>query len=266
MNIKTTIGKWAAVLALSAGLITGCKKQDDDTSGASGKAQLTMRLTDGPASYDAVYLDVQQVQIITTANGTLTLTPFRTGIYDLLKLSNGIDTLLLSADIPAGTISQIRLILGNNNSVVVDGTTHSLNTPSAQESGLKLNIHETLQAGGAYTIWLDFDAGKSIHQTGNGQYKLKPVIRAYTAQTNGRIKGYVLPLAALTTVYAINGTDTFSAIPAPVTGFYQISGLPAGTYKVWYDASLATYQDLTVNNVQVTYGSSTDLGITTLTP
>jgi hypothetical protein len=243
--------------------MTSCTKDDDNDSG--GKARLGVRLTDGPADYDAIYLDIRQVEFIMEGNTNVVLTPARPGIYDLLRLRNGIDTLLLSADITPGTISQIRLILGPNNSLVANSVVYPLNTPSAQESGLKLNLHETLVAGNSYEIMLDFDAGKSILQTGNGSYKLKPVIRAYTAATDGRIKGYVLPAAAGTTVYATLGAETYTAIPN-ANGFFQFTGLPTGSYQVLFDADLPVYQDLTMNNVAVSYGVSTDLGTITLVP
>lgn len=259
------------LLALSGLLLGGlcfsnCKKSDDSgNTNSSGNAQMTVRLTDAPASYDALWLDIQNVEVISETGVSTTLAPARPGLYNLLDLRNGIDTLLTTAPVPAGTISQIRLLLGPNNSIVVNGNSYALNTPSAQESGLKLNLHETLEAGGSYTFWLDFDAAKSIIQTGNGQYKLKPVIRAYTALTNGRISGYVLPLASLTTVYAINATDTFSAIPSS-NGYFQISGLPAGSYQVYYDAGAVGFTDVTLNNVQVSYGVNTDLGVRTMVP
>jgi hypothetical protein len=265
MNKKTYLQSALTALLLTTALFFSNCNKSDDSGGSSGNAQVAVRLTDAPAAYEALWLDIQQVQIISEAGATTTLTPARPGLYNLLALRNGIDTLLTTAAVPSGTVSQIRLILGPNNSIVVSGTSYALNTPSAQESGLKLNLHETLVAGGSYTFWLDFDAGKSILQTGNGQYKLKPVIRAYTALTDGRISGYVLPLASLTTVYAINGTDTFSAIPAS-NGYFQIGGLPSGNYQVLYDAGVATYSDVTVNNVQVSYGATTDLGVRTMVP
>lgn len=257
------------ILAVMLGLIvafSSCSKSDDgNNNGGSGSAQVGVRLTDGPADYDHIWLDVLRVEILTDAGASTSLPALRPGLYDLLALRNGVDTLLVSGPVPAGTVSQIRLILGSNNSIVVNGNAYPLNTPSAQESGLKLNLHETLQPGGSYTFWLDFDAAKSILQTGNGQYKLKPVIRAYTALTNGRISGYVLPLASLTTVYAINGTDTFSAIPA-ANGYFQITGLPAGTYQVVYDADATGFSDFTLGGVNVTYGATTDLGVRTMVP
>jgi len=57
---------------------------------------------------------------------------------------NGKDTLLVTDEIPSGMLSQIRLILGENNSVMVDSIVYDIKTPSAQESGLKLNVHQDI--------------------------------------------------------------------------------------------------------------------------
>ncbi len=250
----------ACLLSFSA-----CKKDDKTTTTKSSTAQVNMHLTDGPSAYDAVYIDIQKVELTMSGSSTITLMPIRPGVYDLLKFRNGLDTLLLRADIPAGTVSQMRLILGENNTVVVGGVVHALNTPSAQESGLKLNLKDNFVAGGSYDVWIDFDAGKSIVETGSGKYQLKPVIRAYSSLTDGRIKGYVLPAVAMTTVYVSNGIDTYAAIPA-VDGFFQFSGLPEGTYTVTYDATVGAYLDIVLPNISVTYGATVDLGIKTLTP
>lgn len=254
-----------AIAALATTMtFTACTQKQTTTPPDNSKtASVSFYLTDDPASYDAVYIDIQQVEITMEGSAAVALTPVRPGIYNLLDFRNGLDTLLLRADLPVGKISQIRLILGSNNSVVVDGVVHALNTPSAQESGLKLNLKEEFSAGGAYVVWIDFDAAKSIVETGSGKYNLKPVIRAYSQQTDGRIKGYVLPTAALVTVYATNGTETYAAIPA-ADGYYMFTGLPNGTYSVTYDAAVALYLDVTVNNVVVAYGQTTNLGTTTL--
>lgn len=262
---------FAAVSTLCISGLYSCSK-DDSTSNNNnnnnttngGNATVSMHLTDAPGDYDALWLNIQQVEVTMDGHEPQTIGLIRPGMYDLLSFRNGLDTLLVRASLPAGRINQIRLILGDGNKVVVDGQEHDLTTPSAQQSGLKLNLNDTFAANGAYDVWIDFDAAKSVHQTGNGKYMLKPVIRAYSAATNGRIKGYVLPAAALTTVYAINGVDTFAAIPAP-DGYFIISGLPAANYQVVMDAADATYQDATLSNVEVKFGLITDIGTTTLT-
>lgn len=248
---------------MTIAVFTSCRKSNDNINGSPQYAHVNMMLTDAPGDYDAVYIDIQRVEVTMEGSAAIELTPVRPGVYDLLKFRNNLDTLLLRADIPAGKISQIRLILGTNNSVVIDGATYALTTPSAYTSGLKLNLNTTLSAGGSYTIWLDFDVAKSIVEIGSGKYNLKPVIKAYTAQTDGRIKGYVLPSAALVTVYATNGVDTYTAIPE-ADGFFVLKGLPEGIYTITLDASLVSYTDVTINNVTVKYGTTVDLGTTIL--
>ncbi len=262
---KWIITIMSATLAIVT--ISSCSKDDDDnTNSNAGEATVSFRLTDGPADYDAVYLDIQSVELTMSGSEPVVLTPVRPGLYDVLKFRNGTDTLLMMAEIPTGTVQQMRLKLGPNSTIVVDGQSYPLSTPSGQQSGIKLNLNQEFVAGNAYDVWIDFDAAKSILQTGNGQYKLKPVIRAYSSLTDGRIKGYVEPLHSLTTVYAVSGIDTFAAIPDPINGYFRISGLPQATYDVWFDTDAPTLQDQMIPNVQVVYGTETNLGTITLLP
>lgn len=228
----------------------------------SGNAKVNFHLTDDPAAYDAVYIDIQQVEVKMEGAADASVFPLlRPGIYNLLDFRNGIDTLLVSqAGLPAGTISQIRLILGNNNSVVVNGVTEPLNTPSAQQSGLKLNLKETLEPGLTYDVWIDFDAGKSIVETGNGKYNLKPVIRAYSDLTDGRVKGNVGPSTLNITVYMDDGAgNIYSAIPN-ANGDFMFTGLPEGTYTLTVDAADPLITDYVQTGVVVKYGTTVNIG------
>ncbi len=67
-------------------------------------------------------------------------------------------------------------MLGPDNTIMVDSFIHPLETPSAEASGLKVKIDKDLPLD-PYTIVLDIDAALSIHQLGNGDYQLKPVIK-----------------------------------------------------------------------------------------
>ena len=193
--------------------------------------------------------------------------PVNAGIYNLLEFTNGMDTLLSSVELPAGKVSQLRLILGSANSIVVDGASLPLplETPSAQTSGLKFNIHADLVEGVEYKLWIDFDAARSVVVTGSNSYKLKPVIRTFTEATSGAIKGNIQPAAAQATVYVIAGTDSLSAIPDGVTGNYLIRGVPAGTWKVVADGNNG-YTDQTINNIPVTLGQVTVVDTINLIP
>ncbi|MEZ4951636.1 MAG: DUF4382 domain-containing protein [Saprospiraceae bacterium] len=99
------------------------------------------------------------------------------GIYNLLDYQGDLDTLIGSATINALRIEQIRLVLGEENTIMVDSTIHDLKTPSAQQSGLKINVHEDVSDLDVYNLLIDFDAEKSVVEQGNGNYLLKPVIK-----------------------------------------------------------------------------------------
>ena len=227
-------------------------------------AKLEVRLTDAPGDYEEVNIDIQSVEINSSdGNSGWTTLDVESGVYNILELTNGLDTLLATAELPAGQISQIRLILGNNNSVKVNGETKPLSTPSAQQSGLKLNLNATLVEGITYTITLDFDAARSIVAKGNGTYSLKPVIRAIETSTSGAIKGIVTPLEAAPAVFAIVGTDTVATAYTDDAGKFMLRSLPAGSYTVSFDPKTG-YIPQQKENVSVTLGNVTDLGSVTI--
>jgi hypothetical protein len=257
-----------AITAITgASLIFWSCKKSNSTASAAASAHLQVMLTDGPANYDEVNIDVEKVEVNVssdtgTSSGWQTLNLLRPGVYNLLKFSNGIDTVLAAADLPAGTLSQMRLVLGDNNSVVIDSQSYPLKTPSAQQSGLKFNIHSTLTAGIVYRLWIDFDANRSIVTTGSGAYILKPVIRTYSEAIGGSIKGYALPSAAKPQVWASMGGDTLMALPDS-TGYYFFGGVAAGTWNLLLHAQDTTYRDTTFA-VTVSTGAVTNAGTVTL--
>ena len=243
---------------LSLFFFSSCNKNDNTTT-TSGKAKLQVFLTDDPGDYDAVNVDIQDVQINLTSDtesGWQSLPGVAKGVYNLLDLVNNNDTLLVDSDISAGKIEQIRLVLGNNNSVVVDGVESPLETPSAQQSGLKLNIHQDVQAGVVYKMILDFDASRSVVTTGNNKYILKPVIRTSLESVGGSLRGVVVPADSLTNILAIQGTDTIAGTFTGPTGGYWIGGLEAGSYSLHFLPS-ASFADTVRNNIIVTNGSVT---------
>ena len=252
--------KILALLAFLAPIIIiSCQKEAKSDSN-SGTARLQVSLTDDPGNYQAVFIDVQDIKINLTndsLSGWQSLANVNTGQYDLLRLVNDDDTVLVNADIPTGRIHQIRLILGPDNFVMIDSQLIRLETPSAQQSGLKINIQQDITAGILYKLLLDFDVARSIVKTGNNKYILKPLIRAVMEATGGTIKGVVLPDTVLTSVLAIKGTDTTGTFTG-TGGGYQIRGLAAGTYSLhFFPTSDTTFLDEVRNNIIVTTGNVT---------
>jgi hypothetical protein len=251
----------SVVLALMAFLIFSCSNDEP------GTAYMEVRLTDAPGDYEEVNIDIQGVEVNSSASADgWTSLDVKKGVYNILKLTNGIDTLLCNCGLPAGRVSQIRLILGDNNSLKIDGQTQALplSTPSAQQSGLKLNVNADLVEGITYKVLLDFDAARSVVKAGtSGKYNLKPVIRTIAEAQSGAVKGVVAPLVSSPAVYAIAGTDTVgTAFADPLTGRFLIKGLAAGTYKITFEPATG-FVGTVKENVTVSVGVVTDLGIIT---
>lgn len=252
--------KKLCLITLLLSLVFFSCKKDNTHNGST--AHVTVKMTDAPGAFDAVIVNIKSV-VIVTDKGEQTLN-VGGGPIDILHFRLGKDTVLASQDIPAGTIQQVRLVLNDSgNRVIVAGVSYDLTTPSGQTSGVKLNVHDDLTAGIAYTLHLDFDAAQSIVLTGNGKYILKPVIRAIATAASGALTGLVNPAASSPKVYAIMGTDTVGSV-ADATGKYYFPGLPAGSYEVKF-VPVSPYVVKTVTNVVVTTGSVTDMGTVTIT-
>ncbi|MBP6181860.1 DUF4382 domain-containing protein [Flavobacterium sp.] len=229
---------------------------NDDTKSSYPYA---VRMTDAPASYDEVNVDIQGVEITGDAGQTVTLNT-NEGIYNLLDFANGVNTLIATDSLEISKVEQIRLILGTNNTVVVNNVSYPLSTPSADQSGLKLQVHQTLEKGILYTVLLDFDANKSIVSTGNGTYKLKPVIRTIETAISGSIKGTITPAGSLAVVTAVDALTNLSySTNVNTSGEFLIMGLPSGTYNVTITPVLPLLPVIK-STIVVTTGNTTDLG------
>jgi len=250
------------ILIAAIFLISGC---NDDDSNDAQKATLSVRLTDAPANYEEVLIDVEEVKVHVgddTANDEnwVSMENVYSGTYNLLDFTNGLDTLIAEDQLPAGTISQMRLVLGDGNQVKTNGTYHDLTIPSGQESGLKFNIHAELIEGVTYKLWIDFDAGRSVVETGSGEFLLKPVIRTYNEATSGAIEGVVMPAVANSYIMAIttDEIDTLGTYAETTTGYFMFQGVDEGTYNLELKPN-DEYLDTTLNDVNVMTGQVTYL-------
>lgn len=157
--------------------IASCNKDDN-----GGQSTVNVRMTDAPTVLEEVNIDLQRVEIkfsndttsTTDTTGFATLNS-RPGIYNLLALQNGIDTLIGTGVFPTGMVKEIRLILGPNNTVKENGQVFPLTIPSGSSSGLKIKINKRLRSS-IETLLIDFDAALSVRKETDG-YKLRPVIK-----------------------------------------------------------------------------------------
>lgn len=257
LNFKTLF------LLVFTGLALASCSDDDDSAGAEGNARISVRMVDAPGDYDAVNIDVEAVRVQTGVEedeneGWVTLDT-EAGIYNLLELTGGVSQLLADEEIAPGYAGQIRLVLGNDNTIVVNGEEFPLATPSAQQSGLKLNINEELEPGEEYLYILDFDVDESIVTQGNGGYTLKPVIRLSVEDDAGKIVGKVHPSEFRSLVTATNASNRISAY-TNASGEFALYGVPEGTYQIKVEPDpISGLDPITKDNVEVDDDGTTDV-------
>ncbi|MGJ7031954.1 DUF4382 domain-containing protein [Niabella hirudinis] len=288
----------AGLVSLGGLLIVACNKNDSEAGNqVTGPNTLSVYLTDAPVNYDAVFIDIVSIEakIDSSAHknedhygdedddhddydkkvndhdqyGKWTNLNFTPGLYDVLKLRNGLDSLVARANVN-GTARKIRIQLGNGSYLINGGTQYPLTL--INEENKKNYVYIKLRKEdrddddddddddrkvSGVKVWIDFDLGRSVIER-NGKYYLLPVLKAFCDRKSGKIEGKVLPADAAALVRAINGTDTSTALPDRGDGEFKIRGLKAGTYKVWYQSTNG-YKDTTLYNVEVTPGKEVEL-------
>lgn len=159
-------------------------------SEADGPGQLSVALS-SPATasvstaaaplpdLDAIWVNVTAVRAHSAEGGWVTLDaePVR---LDVLALADaGVDLGL--ASLPAGTVTQLRLLVAQEGNVVVkDGVELPLFVPSGSQSGIKVNGPWVVDACEETALTLELDGHRSVfaHPTGQGEeWILRPVIR-----------------------------------------------------------------------------------------
>lgn len=270
--------------------ITSCKKNDSAQIPA-GKQNLSLYMTDGPGFFDKVFVEIKAVQVLvdttkdTRKNDTCnwdrlgayigstngnrkdsglvwTNLNINAGVYDILNLRNGVDTLLASTEIPKGAIRLIRIEIGTNNSVVKDSVTYPLYWPDNKPNYvlIKLKGHETEEfLPNKIRLWLDFDVSRSVVIVNNNKFYLKPVFHFFVEKSTASVSGKVKPQDAKAVLTLFNGTDTAYALPNK-NGEFKMRGLKNGTYSLYVNGS-NNYKDTTINNIVVQAPKNTNVGV-----
>lgn len=246
-------------LACIGSALVACGGGDGDTTQASpaGAGTLRVALTDAPAcGYDEVNVTVERVRVHQSGAASddaggwseVVLSPAKR--VDLLKLTNGVLEELGATSLPAGNYTQLRLVLSSNtaaspmaNSVVpTGGTETALDTPSGQQSGLKINTNVGVAPSQQTDIVLDFHVCESVVSAGqSGRYILKPVLSILPrASANAlAVEGFVVSALGNgnTSVSLQQAGAVVRATVPDATGKFLLSPVPAGTYDLVITAS-----------------------------
>lgn len=253
MNLHCLLRPRTAILAAAIGLLAACGGGGSSSPSSSDPGMLRVALTDAPAcGYDEVNVTVEKVRVHRSASAEdgdsgwseVVLNPALR--VNLLDLTNGVLAELGQTELPAGSYTQLRLQLAANgnaapyaNSLLLSGSEDEipLDTPSAQQSGLKMNLNVTVEPNEVADVVLDFDACKSVVKRGNsGRYNLKPVVSVLPrVRVDGLVaEGYVAPAIALgSTSVSLQqgGVPVRSTVPL-ADGRFVLYPVPAGTYDL----------------------------------
>ncbi|MBN9296108.1 MAG: DUF4382 domain-containing protein [Filimonas sp.] len=275
-----------AFTAMLSLFIVSCQKSADSSDQGApppGQQNVSLYMTDGPGFFDHVYIDIKSVSVLVdtsnkkqwdwdgphdkdSASATIWANlQVKAGVYDLLALRNGTDTLLAGGNVPKGKVRLIKIELGTQNSLVKDSVTYPLNIPAWVGSTIYIRLRGDEWeefASGRSRLWLDFDVQRSIIQVRNNLFYLNPFLRCFIVKATGSVQGKVLPKDAYPVISVYSGTDTSYALPNP-SGEFKVRGLKSGTYSVFINASNG-YKDTTISNVNVGIGGEAKIGTITL--
>jgi hypothetical protein len=292
-----TVTKWLAlgISAAASFVFFACNKNNSGSSNPNipaGKSQVSIYMMDDPIQFSKVLIDIRQVAVLVDTGAkqtdsdrddqwddnycgwhrtqenksvfwdTLNITP---GVYDLLQLRNGADTLLANGLIPSGKILKVRITLGSDNTVYTDSTTHYPLEVFGPNPYFTINVRRvdvSSASSNDFKLWLDFNLERSIFFW-SGEYLLKPYIIVFNDQVQAKIKGVALPKRKVALITAYSSSDTLYAIPSWDGGGYQIRNVPAGTYSINFKGRDG-YKDTTITNIPVTTGQTTTVPTITL--
>jgi len=172
---------------------------------ANQTGTLNIFLTNAPAEFEAIYITLDSLSIHTSSSASIdsndtnesgwkvVAQPHTT--FNVLQLSSDTPTKVGQLQLAIGKYTGIKGIVGkisDNGPTIVEGydshpyanyvvlrgsAVSELEIPSYT---LKINQNFNIVKNGNINMLIDFDTKKSIKQTGNGTYKLTPVIKVTT--------------------------------------------------------------------------------------
>lgn len=251
---------------------TACRKEAGSSNNIpEGQQRIKIRLSDNPVRFDAVRVDIQRIEVKVLPDScdrrdescavwdTLSI---NAGVYNLLDLANGADTLLANGLTIAGNILKLRLTLGTSNSVVIDSVSYPLSLwNNNNQVVISIRGEDVDQISpNDLQLWLDFDAGRSIVKVSNNRFVLKPHLKVWVPSHTASIEGKIQPDRADAVVAAIFNGDTLIAIPERRDGRFKIRGITTTTADLFINATANGYQDTTITGIQLDIGRTKNVG------
>lgn len=151
------------VLIVLGTFITSCSKEESPSN--NDFTSITVNLTSESTVYSQVFLTVKDVQIQVEADGSnpkswMSLEGINAGIYNFSDITKE-EELVLIQDlvIPVSHIYKVKLVLGDDNSMVMNNVVYAINTTSNESVN---TVDRVLKPNMSYEFTLDFELDKSL--------------------------------------------------------------------------------------------------------
>ncbi len=240
---------WYAGAALVVGVaLGGCSSSDNNVTGTGGSGTVTFAITDAPPSaadsitaavftISDIYLQKNDADSVSTSNRAYLRQNVNTTV-NLLSLQDSLESLEQTATVPAGTYTQLRIVItggyiqvknadGSISTFATSGftlpsgvtATGTLQMPSFSTSGLKVILPAggiTVTNGSVTNLVGDFDLRGSFgHAAGNsGMWVMTPVVRVVPQSSLGTLTvnvsvgtGVNLPTGVTLSGFSVQVTD-----------------------------------------------------------
>lgn len=260
---------------LCASLLAFSSCGSSDSSSSKKSPVLTLQLTDAPGDLEHAWIEISRIVLQGSSDeaggGGVVLLDEPTGLIDLLTLASSTADLVRDLDVPAGTYTQLRLIVSaaiveteDGQVFATDGAQHpegaavtgDLTCPSCEQTGIKVKL-----PGGALRLddesrilVLDFDVSESFgRQAGrSGRWVMRPVIHSADVEASGTISGSIALADGVVipecggqvrdlSAFVPQATDGAGAVrsgAADAADGYQIRFVAPGSYIMGFAASV----------------------------
>ena len=221
------------ILALGLTACSGCSSGSGSGGGSAGSGNFSLRITDAPfpvSFVEEASVEIESVEV-RDSNGPWVTVYSTPTVVDLIPLRGGVSRTLVTANLPAGTYDEVRLIVGTSGRVVLDssavvaGSTHefslangNLKFPSGMQSGIKVKVDPPIVVSTRLSadLILDFALDQNFvfngpfdRQPGVRRVLFTPTVRAINSSTEGRV---------VVDVMSDNGTPSDAADDFPLDG------------------------------------------------